>query len=248
VAGNCHIGTSGWSYAGWKGKFYPADLPARSFLSYYTSIFDCVELNASFYNLPRETTAEKWKQETPEQFFICPKISRFLTHIKRLKEYEEPLLRFFTVFDHLRDKLGPVLVQLPPSLKFEEEIARPFFTHLKKQYGDYRFALEGRHVSWLEQEALDLLKEFNIAFVISQSGGFFPYAEHVTANFIYVRFHGPESLFSSNYSYQYLKAFSIKIKAWLADGNDVWCFFNNDVYAYAPANAQTLIKYVDPAQ
>ncbi len=248
MGGSCHIGTSGWSYAGWKNDFYPADLPSRKFLEFYTSKFDTVELNASFYHLPRESTAIKWDTETPAHFRFCPKLSRYLTHIKRLQEFEEPLHRFFAVFDHLHNKLGPVLIQLPPTLKFDELVTTPFFTHLNQKYTDYDFALEVRHLSWLDKPAIDLLRKHNIAFVISQSGVSFPYAEHVTSDVIYVRFHGPGALYSSPYSYQYLTAFAKKIKGWMKEGHHVWCFFNNDVNVYAPKNARTLIKYLTAAQ
>lgn len=244
MQGSCHIGTSGWSYAGWKGLFYPADLPARSFLEYYVQSFDTVELNASFYHLPKGTSAKNWHQNTPENFFLCPKLSRYITHIKRLNEFEEPLDRFFHVFDLMQDKIGPVLVQIPPSLKFEPEIAEPFYAHLKKKYRQYRFAMEVRHLSWMEKESYDLMTKYNIAFVISQSGGFFPYAEVVTTDVVYVRFHGPGSLYSSNYSHQYLRAFANKIERWMEEGRAVWCFFNNDIKAFAPYNAIQLKKYV----
>lgn len=248
MRGSCHIGTSGWSYAGWKGDFYPAELPLRKHLEFYTSKFDTVELNASFYHLPRETTAINWNNNTPGNFKFCPKLSRYLTHIKRLKEFEEPLQRFFTVFDHLHNKLGPVLIQLPPSLKFEKEFIEPFFKHLSDKYRNYRFALEVRHTTWLDENALNLMRKHNLAFVISQSGGFFPYAEHITSDAIYVRFHGPGALYSSNYSPQYLSAFARKIRSWMDDNHEVWCFFNNDVNVYAPKNALSLIKYVNKTQ
>jgi uncharacterized protein YecE (DUF72 family) len=184
-----------------------------------------------------------WVDKVPAHFKFCPKMSRYLTHMKKLNEPEEPLQRFFEVFSHAKKYLGPVLIQLPPSLKYNEEVARNFFEVLKHRYHTYSFALEVRHTSWMEQPAIKLLEEYDIAFVISQSGVNFPYAEFVTSKNIYIRFHGPQELYASLYSEETMKEYGRKIKKWAKAGHDVWAFFNNDWYTYGIRNAKQLIEF-----
>jgi len=117
-----NIGTSGWSYKHWKGEFYPEEMKPTDYLLFYTEHFDTTEINSSFYHLPRRSTVEQWVEKTPKKFRFCPKISRYITHIKRLHDPEETVARFFEVFEPMKEKMGPVLVQLPPSLKFKKNI------------------------------------------------------------------------------------------------------------------------------
>lgn len=235
-----HIGTSGWSYKDWKNVFYPAKLPPAEWLSYYAMWFDTTEINSSFYHLPRPQTPFKWAESVPGDFTFCPKISRYLTHMKKLHDPQEPLMRFFDIFDTMKDRLGPILIQLPPSLKYDEFLAANFFGLLESAYADYDFALEARHASWLKDEALSLLKRYHIAWVISQSGVGFPYAEHITSGNIYFRFHGPEGLYNSYYSKEQLAYYALKFKNWLKAGHKLWIYFNNDYYGYGIDNALTL--------
>lgn len=239
--GKVHIGTSGWSYKDWKGLYYPENLKPTEWLTYYAKQFDITEINTSFYHLPKPQTAINWAAKVPAGFKFCPKISRYLTHMKKLQEPEEPLQRFFEVFAPIKKSLGPVLVQLPPSLKFNYELAEHFFKVLKKDYKSYDFALEVRHNTWLESDSLDLMAKYDIAFVISQSGVKFPYSEMVTARNIYIRFHGPGALYASKYTEETLQYFAGKIKDWTSEGHTIWAFFNNDYYGYAIENAQRLI-------
>lgn len=240
-----YIGTSGWSYKHWKGIYYPEGLKPADWLSYLASHFDVTEINTSFYHLPKEHTVTSWVNEVPAGFKFCPKISRYLTHIKRLKDPEEPLQRFFELFAPIKKHLGPVLVQLPPNLKFDYERAEHFFKVLHKDYKQYDFALEVRHDTWLANDALALLTRYNVAIVISQSGNQFPYTEMVTAKNIYVRFHGPEALYASSYSDEMLAGFAQKFRQWLADGHFIWAFFNNDINGYAIDNAKTLMGMME---
>lgn len=237
---NIHIGTSGWSYKHWKEIFYPKELKPTEWLTYFANTFSVTEINASFYRLPLKQTVEGWLNKVPDNFLFCPKINRYLTHIKRLKEPEEPLERFFNVFEPMKNRMGPVLVQLPPTLKFDYGVADNFYTVLKKHYGAYRFAMEVRHETWLAEDSLTLMAKYDIAFVISQSGKGFPYAETVTATDIYVRFHGPAELYSSCYSNEELQAFASLFKKWHKQKHKVWAFFNNDVHGYALQNGRTL--------
>ena len=234
------MGTSGWSYQGWRGLFYPQGLPSTKWLQHYTAFFDSTEINGSFYRLPSVETVVKWAQTVPDTFLFCPKMSRFLTHMKKLREPEEPLERFFSVFEPMKGKMGPVLVQLPAMLKFTYDIAEPFYRLLKFTYHPYEFVMEVRHNSWLEEESLTLMTKYDIGLVISQSGNVFPYSEMITAKNIYVRFHGPEALYASSYSDEMLLAFAGKFKQWVVEGHDVWAYFNNDIHGYAPVDAQRL--------
>jgi uncharacterized protein YecE (DUF72 family) len=235
-----NIGTSGWSYKHWKGEFYPEEMKPTDYLLFYTEHFDTTEINSSFYHLPRRSTVEQWVEKTPKKFRFCPKISRYITHIKRLHEPEETVARFFEVFEPMKEKMGPVLVQLPPSLKFNYDVAEHFYTTLKKNFKEYSFAMEVRHQTWMTEESLTLMSKYDMAFVISQSGDRFPYAETITAKNIYVRFHGPKELYASSYSDKMLKGFADKFKHWVSEGHYIWAFFNNDVHMHALHNGKTL--------
>lgn len=187
-----HIGLSGWSYKEWKGIFYPDDIKSTQWLDYYAERFSTVEINASFYRMPKAQTVVNWTERAPGNFLFCPKMSRYITHIKRLKDCEEPLEYFFEIFGPMKKKMGPILIQLHPTQKFDYERAEAFF-ELLNTYKGYEFAIEGRHKTWLDDSAFDLMAKYKIAWVISQSGVGFPYAEMVTAKYIYIRFHGPEN-------------------------------------------------------
>ena len=164
-------------------------------------------------------------------------MSNYLTHNKRLREPDEPLSRFFAAFEPIKRQMGPVLIQLPPSLKFDNEIARNLFETLKTDYAKYYFALEARHSSWLEKESIDLLAKYKLSFVISQSNNLFPYAEHVTAKNIYLRLHGPQKLFASAYTEEDIRYYAAKIAQWQKSGHHIWVFFNNTATRDAINNA-----------
>jgi uncharacterized protein YecE (DUF72 family) len=238
--GKIHIGTSGWSYKHWKGNYYPEETKPTAYLTFYAKQFKITEINTSFYHLPKHETVKGWVEKVPAKFKFCPKISRYITHMKKLREPEEPLSRFFDVFELMKDRMGPVLVQLPPSLKFNYDVAEHFYTVLKQQYAEYEFVMEVRHDTWLENDSLNLMARFDMGFVISQSGDRFPYSEMVTAKNIYVRFHGPEQLYASSYSDEQLESFAEKFRNWMKEGHDIWAFFNNDIHGYAYQNAERL--------
>jgi uncharacterized protein YecE (DUF72 family) len=232
-----HIGTSGWSYRHWKGIFYPPHVKTKGWLPYYAEHFTTTEINGSFYRVPAVETVAGWVAQTPPHFLFCPKMSRYLTHMKKLRDPEEPLQRFFDAFDVMKGHMGPVLLQLPPQLLFQYHQADQFFRTLTLGYPAYRFVLEGRHATWLSEDALTLLARWNIGWVISQSGVSFPYSEMVTAENIYVRFHGPEQLYASGYSEEQLKVFAEKFLDWERQGHTVWAYFNNDIHGFAPKDA-----------
>jgi len=238
--GSIHIGTSGWVYPHWREVFYPQDIPQRWWLGYYAQFFDATEINASFYRLPSIKAVRNWVDATPPDFYFCPKISRFITHAKKLNDPEIAVPRFFDVFDAFASRMGPVLIQLPAALSFKEEKATAFFAFLKSRYGNFSFSLEARHSSWTRPEAIELLKEYGIGWVIADSGARFPSAEFITATHIYLRFHGPDELYASPYSAGTLQRYAQKCDAWRKAGHRIWAFFNNDVHGYAIANAETL--------
>ncbi len=171
-------------------------------------------------------------------------MSRYLTQMKKLHDPEEPLSRFFSVFEPMKKMMGPVLVQLPPQLGFHKERTEKFFQILKRDYPTYKFALESRHSSWLEPEAIKLLTRYKISFVIADSGGKFPMGEFITAKDIYLRFHGPDGSYATSYEPDILELYADKCTAWEEKGHRIWIFFNNDIHGYALKNAATLKQFL----
>jgi uncharacterized protein YecE (DUF72 family) len=236
------VGTSGWNYAGWRGSFYPADLPARQFLAYYAGHFDSTEVNYSFYHLPRVSTYENWYAATPDGFVFALKASRFITHIKRLHEVKEAWEEFVGRARALKDKLGPILLQFPPSFKAtEENLARmqEFLGHAATPK-DLRLAAEFRDRSCFESGMLSILRRHRTALVIAHSARY-PVPDVIaTAPFVYFRFHGPKELFASCYSNQQLRKWAAHMKDFIRAGHDVYAYFNNDALGDAVPNAETL--------
>ncbi len=239
-----YIGTSGWSYRHWSGIFYPENVKPAQYLEYYLTTFNCVELNSSFYNLPREATVKGWMKRTPESFRFCPKLSRFITHQKRLADSQEALRKYFDLFQDMKSRMGPVLVQLPPGLVYDRSLIIDFLDFLSEQYREYQFAIEIRHKSWIQDEFFQLLSQYGISFVMADSGNRFPYHEVVTADFIYLRFHGPEKLYASNYNESDLIKYAEKIINWLNEELEIWTFFNNDFGGFAVKNAIRLQEMI----
>ncbi len=225
------IGTSGWNYPHWKGRFYPANLSKSKWLEFYTQHFDTVELNATFYRLPAKKTFQNWHKRTPPNFLWSLKINRTITHIKKLRDIEESLSNFYSAISGLKEKCGPILIQLPPSLKFDLELFREFCEILDPLY---KYALEVRHISWINDKVFEMLSNYNIAFCISDSAGRFPYYETITADFVYIRLHGPTKLYASEYSEEQIEQWAIKIKNWK---KDAFIYFDNDFNGYAIKNA-----------
>lgn len=244
MKGSIHIGTSGWVYPHWRGIFYPSGLPQRRWLEYYSGQFDCTEINASFYRLPAPETVEKWKNTVGKGFYFCPKFSRFITHAKKLNDPEQAVPRFLEVFNAMAGSVGPFLIQLPAMLPFNKEKTGRFFAYLRAHYGDFQFSLEARHASWMEAGAVGLLRKYRIGWVIAESGTRFASAELVTANHIYLRFHGPDGRYGTSYDEPALRACAKKCLSWKEKGHAVWVFFNNDLNGYAVENAHSLQNLV----
>jgi uncharacterized protein YecE (DUF72 family) len=242
------IGTSGYNYPHWwNGVFYPFDLPQRKWLEYYTGYFETVELNVSFYRLPKKEVFESWYKRTPKKFSFAVKGSRFITHMKRLKDCREPLSLFLDHASPLKEKLGVVLWQLPPRFRFNKERLEEFCVLLSTlpRSKHLRHAFEFRDESWVCQEAFRLLEEFKFGFCIAHGAGL-PVVETVTSNYVYLRLHGGELLYGSNYSEKELKEWAKKIENWKSKGKDIFIYFNNDAYGFAILNALTLKKLVQP--
>lgn len=240
--GKCYIGTSGWSYKHWKGLFYPEKMPSRQYLGFYVTQFNCIELNASFYRLPTEKTIESWSDSMPQDFRIAVKLSRQITHFKRLKETEGELKIFMDLFKPLYNRLGPVLIQLPPSMKFDPQIVESFYEEIKKHYRKFIFAIEPRHESWFNDDSIKLAEKYQIAWTIAESGGRYPMKEAVTSDSVYLRFHGPKNPTKTGYSIEELSYWAEKAIKWMKKGIDVWVFFNNDSYGHAIFNAKSFIE------
>ncbi|MBI4849583.1 MAG: DUF72 domain-containing protein [Nitrospirae bacterium] len=231
------IGTSGFLYDSWKGAFYPEALPHRRWLSFYTGRLNSVELNVTFYRLLKKEAFERWYKETPPNFVFCLKGSRFITHVKKLKDVELPLSTYFNATAPLLEKLHVILWQLPPNLKLNLKNLEDFIENLK-QY-PVRHAFEFRHKSWLTKKVLNLLAASNIAVCMSDWPDFIDDLP-LTANFVYIRRHGEGGSYATNYTTDQLKKDAKRIKEYLKQGKDVYYYLNNDAFAYAPKNAAEL--------
>jgi uncharacterized protein YecE (DUF72 family) len=231
------IGTSGYVYPHWKGRFYPRELPQREWLAYYARHFDTVELNNPFYRQPERATFEKWRAAVPDDFRFAVKLNRFITHIKRLKVGADSVERSYGTMAGLGPKLAVVLAQLPPKWRFAPDRLDAYLKLVARRRR--RHALEPRDASWLTEEALALLRARNVALCLIDTPKW-PSVDAVTAGFVYIRFHGPERLYASNYTDDMLRAWAERIRAWRAEGLDVYGYFNNDVPDYAPRNAARL--------
>ena len=234
------VGISGWRYAGWRGKFYPTDLPQHRELEFAGNTFDSVEINGSFYSLQLPSSYKRWYDSTPPGFVFAIKGGRFITHMKKLRGVETPLANFFASgVLALREKLGPILWQLPPSLGFDAERLRAFFellprdtataATLAKKHDDkikarafakidksrpLLYAMEVRHPTFMVPGFFELLREQNVAFVFADTAGKFPYAEDLTADLVYIRLHGGEQLYVSGYNDRALDWWGKRIEFW----------------------------------
>ena len=229
-----HVGCSGWNYNHWQGVFYPEGLKRKEWLAFYGRRFDTLELNVTFYGQPGKATFEKWYATVPDRFFFSVKMSRFITHTRRLEIGPESIERFSTGVSILAGKLGIVLIQLPPSLPFDEGLVAGFFSVLDPAF---RYTVEARHESFAGEPFFALLRRHNIAWCISETAGRYPYSEALTADFVYVRLHGKEKLYASSYGDDELRAWKEKIESW---GRETYVYFDNDFAGYAPTNAATL--------
>ena len=260
------IGTSGWTYASWRGAFYPDGLRHKDELAYIADRLSSVEINGSFYSLQRPESYLRWRASTPDEFVLAVKGGRFITHMKKLADVEVPLSNFFASGTlALGDKLGPVLWQLPPSLGLDEDRLKHFFELLPRTTAaavdlaeghdgrvngrawlqtdrdrPLRHALEVRHSSFLAPAFLDLLEHHDIAVVVADTAGRWPLIREVTSDFAYVRLHGDTELYTSGYSVRALDDWADLIRSWAREGIDVHVYFDNDAQGWAPIDAVKL--------
>lgn len=233
------IGTSGWSYR-WQGLFYPPELKSAEYLGYYATRFNATEINSSFYHFTMEKTIDKWLATTPASFRFAPKLNQEITHKRRFVDIDEPLQRMMSRFSRMGDRLGPVLVQIPGSFRFDPIVAQDFYQTLREGYPAQPFALEARHQTWFTDSALELMRDYGISFVIASAGKRFPGLVTTTTDLVYLRLHGDEKLYASAYTDDQLENYAAMIHDWLGDGKAVWVFFNNTILGSAVANAEKL--------
>lgn len=267
MSGTVRIGISGWTYANWRGVFYPEGLRQKDELEYAAAQLSSIEINGSFYSLQRPTSYQSWHDRTPAGFAFAVKGGRFITHMKKLVDVHAPLANFFASGPlALGEKLGPVLWQLPASSRFDAQRLAHFFDLLPRTTGaaaelgarhdhrvddrtflevtddlPIRHALEVRHDSFLAPEALRLLAEHDIAWVVADSAGKWPLLHEVTCDFAYVRLHGDTELYASGYSSAALDRWADEIRHWAEQGLDVYVYFDNDMRVRAPLDAMALI-------
>lgn len=241
MACDIRIGTSGFHYKHWKGPFYPEKCPASKMLDHYVRHFDTVELNNSFYRLPEASAFDCWREGTPANFIFAVKASRFITHNKKLKDPENALDNLLPRAAHLGEKLGPILFQLPPHWQVNPERLMNLLEILPR---DVRYAFEFRDLSWMNAEVDSILKKFNAAFCIYQLAGYHS-PLHVTADFAYVRLHGPASgKYQGSYSSEKLQEWAGRIEEWARELKAIYIYFDNDQAGYAASNALMLKKMV----
>jgi uncharacterized protein YecE (DUF72 family) len=263
---NIRVGTSGWLYPPWRGEFYPPKLPHSKELEYLSGKLNSVEINGTFYSLQRPDSFRRWYADTPDDFLFAVKGARFVTHMKKLADVETPLANFFASgVLALRDKLGPVLWQLPPNLGFDAERLATFFAllphstdeaawlarrHDERMTGravtttdadrPLRHALEVRHRTFETAAFPELLREHAVALVVADTAGRWPLLRDVTADLVYVRLHGDVELYTSGYSDEALDTWAADIRRWADAGLAVQVHFDNDVKVRAPFDAMSL--------
>jgi uncharacterized protein YecE (DUF72 family) len=266
MAATVRVGISGWTYPPWRGVFYPKGLPQRAELSYAAQRLSSVEINGSFYSLQHPDSYRSWYEQTPPGFVFSVKGGRFITHLKKLHDVTTPLANFFASgVLALRDKLGPILWQLPPSLGYHPDRLAEFFTQLPRSTGEaawlarrhdervdgraltvadadrpLRHALEVRHPTFDVPAFTDLLREHAIAVVVADTAGKWPLIRQVTADFAYVRLHGDVELYTSGYSPGALAEWAALLRGWAGQGHDTYVYFDNDVKVRAPFDAMAL--------
>lgn len=268
---DCFIGISGYDYQGWRGSFYPPDVPRSEWLGFASRVFNSIELNGTFYGLKSPAVFERWFAESPDDGFVFAiKGGRFITHNLKLRNCATALGNFFASgVLALGRKTGPFLWQLPASYRFDAErmdgfmrmlplgssdaeaVARQHDSRLKRgalvaasESVQYRHAFEVRHPSYFCDEFYDILRAHGCGFVVADAAGKFGYAEKVTSDFVYVRLHGSSALYVSDYTDEELSSWATKMKGWTDGARDVYVYFDNDAKVHAPHNAMQLADLV----
>ena len=236
-----HIGTSGWSYPCWSQAFYSKRLPQGRWLKFYAERFDTVEINNTFYRLPESKTFEKWSHQVPEHFLFSVKVSRYITHYKKLKGAKDSLSMFLSRIESLEEKLGPILFQLPSRWQCNFDRLKDL---LPKLSCSYRYVFEFRDRTWLQPQIYELLNKNGVAFCIYGMDGQVSPME-VTADFIYLRLHGPTEAYRGQYEESVLDGWAKRMAGWSRQGKEIFFYFNNDERGYAPKDALRLKAMVE---
>lgn len=235
------IGVSGWQYPDFSERFYPEALDKNEQLAYYADHFPTVEINNTFYQLPEKETVQNWRNYVPDDFIFAVKASRYITHMKNLLDPEETLPNFFDRISLFGDKCGPILFQLPPQWNVNIERLSTFLDHLQDEY---RYAIELRNKTWFTEEVYELLRKHGVAFCIYEID-FEQSPLLTTADFIYIRLHGPGQAYNDPYDLETLARWADRIKSWVNSKKDVYCYFDNTHRGYAWENGQTLLDLLD---
>jgi uncharacterized protein YecE (DUF72 family) len=231
-----YIGCSGWYYWHWKGKFYPEDIPQSKWFRYYTEKFATVELNSPFYRFPKLSTAKSWYKNSPKDFIFTLKVNRTITHLKKFKGTARLIKDFYKLGDEVKEKMGCLLFQLPPSIRYSESKLHEILRQLDPKKKN---VVEFRHESWFIDDVYEEMRKQGVIFCIVSTPNL-PDTLVKTADDVYIRFHGPASRYSSDYSEKELRSWAKKIRQ--SKAKNVWAYFNNDYNAYAPKNALYLRK------
>lgn len=231
-----HVGTSGWHYRHWMGNYYPADLAPSRMLDYYAREFDTVELNNSFYRLPEEKTFVSWRRSSPPDFHFAVKASRYITHMKKLGDPEESIRLLLERARKLGRKLGPILFQLPPRWRVNPGRLLEFVNALPKKY---RYTFELRDPSWMTPEIYEILGRANAAFCIYEID-YYESPVEITADWTYIRLHGPEAKYQGLYGKRGLRPWVKRIESWSSSLRDIYIYFDNDQAGYAVKDAREL--------
>lgn len=284
--GKIFIGISGWRYAPWRSVFYPEGLTQKRELEFASRALPTVEINGSFYALQKPASYDSWYESTPSGFVFSVKGNRYITHIQRLRDIEKPLANVFAsgVFN-LREKLGPFLWQFPPSFRYDPEKVEHFLSLLPRDTEEalklarkrdgrmkgrsrlaidknrkLRHAMEIRNKSFVDESFVALLRKYQVALVVADTAGKWPYQEDVTSDFMYLRLHGDKELYASGYTNAALDRWAERIRAWSSGSEpddaarisqkpppkrasrDIYCYFDNDVKVRAPFDAKQLIE------
>lgn len=296
IMSDIRIGISGWRYVPWRGDFYPEGLTQKNELKFASRAVNSIEINGSFYALQSPDLYARWYADTPDDFVFSVKAPRYITHVRRLKDIETPMANFFAsgIFQ-LRQKLGPILWQFPPTFKFDAEKFEHFLALLpqdlkqakacaaacderlhtlgyldigkkKGKAGRVRHAVEIRHESFQVPEFIKLLRTYNVALVVADTAGKWPYIEDLTSDFVYLRLHGDKALYASGYDDKALQRWFARIDAWRhgeqpedahlviagkgrkRKSRDIYCYFDNDIKVRAPYDARKLLEHFDLAK
>lgn len=233
-----YLGTSGWSYAGWKGIFYPQKLPHQEWLSFYSGQFRTVEINMTFYRLPRPETLKEWIKKTPPEFKFTLKANRQITHLRKIKGVKSEVRYFYILASSLKKKLGCILFQLPPSITCDLELLEEFLSTLSSEYSN---VIEFRHESWYEENVYDLLSEHNVTFCTVSSTKV-PNDIVETSETAYFRFHGITGGYRYKYSDEELSEWAERIK--MIKAKECYIYFNNDYMGHAVENCKTMSEFL----